>query len=66
MQSKAFDKSINRIPWSLRIAVVFEHSDAMSEKRVKGCAGSNIKLLMPQHSPTLQNLLIKFKKLLAN
>ena len=40
--------------------------DATSEKRVKGCAGSGIKLLMPEHPLTLQNLLIKFKKFLAN
>ena len=54
------------ISWSLRIAVVFEHSDATSEKRVKGCAGSGIKLLMSEHPLTIQNLLIKFKKFLAN
>ena len=40
--------------------------DATSEKRVKGCAGSGIKLLMPEHPLTLQNFLIKFKKFLAN
>ena len=48
------------------IAVVFERSDATSEKRVKGCAGSRIKLLMPEHPLTLQLFLIKFKKFLAN
>ena len=37
------------ISWSLRIAVVFERSNATSEKRVKRCAGSGIKLLMPEH-----------------
>ena len=45
--------------------MVFEHSDATSEKRVKGCAGSGIKLLIPDHPLTIQNLLIKFKKFLA-
>ena len=50
---------------SLRIAVVFERSDATSEKRFKGCAGSGIKLLMPEHPLTLQTLSIKFKKFLA-
>ena len=33
------------ISWSLRISVVFQRSDATSEKRVKGCGGSGIKLL---------------------
>ena len=55
-----------RISWSLRIAVVFERLDATSEKRVKGCAGSGIKLLMPEHPLTLQSFLRKFKKFLAN
>ena len=54
------------ISWSLRIAVVFEPSNATSEKRVKGCAGSGIELLMPEHPMTLQNFLIKFTKFLAN
>lgn len=35
-------------------------------KRVKGCANSGITLLMPKHYFTLQNVLIKFAKFLAN
>ena len=46
--------------------MVFERSDAASEKRVKGYAGSGIKLLMTEHHLTLQNFLVKFKKFLAN
>ena len=49
-----------------RVAVVSEHSDATSEKRVKGLPGPGIKLLMPEHPLTLQNFLIKFKKFLAD
>ena len=57
-------------PWeislSLRIAVVFERSNTTSEKRVKGFAGCSIQLQMPEHPFTLQNVLIKFTKFLAN
>ena len=38
--------------------MIFERSDATSEKRVRECAGAGIKLLMPQHPLTLQNLLV--------
>ena len=55
-----------KISWSLRIAVVFERSNSTSEKKVKGCAGSGIALLMPEHPFTLQNFLLKFTKSLAN
>ena len=57
-------------PWeislSLRIAVVFERSYATSQKRLKGCAGSNINLLMHEHPFTLQIFLVKYSKLVAN
>ena len=36
------------------------------EKRVKGCAGSVSKLLMPEHSFTILNFLIKFIKFFAH
>ena len=54
------------ISWSLRIAVVFERSDATSEKRVKGFVGSGINLLMSKNPLTLQKICIKLKKLLGN
>ena len=47
------------------IIVIFEHSNATSNIRVKGCADSDINLLKLEDLFTIQNIL-KFAKLLCN
>ena len=46
----------SEISLSLKITVVFELSNATSEKRIKGCLGSGIKLLMAEDPFTFQNV----------
>ena len=57
---------LSEISQLLRIAVVFKRLSSTPEKRVKGCVGSGIELLMSKHPLTLQNILIKIITLLAN
>ena len=61
-----FPDRVCEISLSLWIAVDFDCSNATLKKRVKWCAGSGIKLLVPEHPFTLQNVMIKFAKFFTN
>ena len=50
---------LSKISRLLRIALVFKRLSSTPEKKVKGCVGSGIELLIPKHLFTLQNILIK-------